>query len=122
MTFNNTPPPWAATAFTSVLWSFSGVLNVILYTLTRPKLLPSRETQGLMIGSVPEWQKPTASGYRPGGHFRNESQVQVDSWDELSRGPAEMPRMNQVLDIAPLPPLGKAAQFKPSRPISFLAV
>jgi hypothetical protein len=37
--------PWAATVFADVVFASSGYLNVLLFTLTRPRLLPERETK-----------------------------------------------------------------------------
>ncbi|KAI0814885.1 hypothetical protein BC629DRAFT_1588573 [Irpex lacteus] len=37
--------PWAATVFSDVVFASSGYLNVILFTLTRPRLLPSRQSR-----------------------------------------------------------------------------
>ncbi|KAI0348397.1 hypothetical protein BDW22DRAFT_1350595 [Trametopsis cervina] len=37
--------PWAATVFADVLFASSGYLNVMVFTLTRPRLLPDRETK-----------------------------------------------------------------------------
>jgi len=41
---SNSKVPFAATAFSDVLFASSGWLNVFLYSFTRPKLLPRRET------------------------------------------------------------------------------
>jgi hypothetical protein len=43
MAFTNSSVPFPATAFASVAFSSSGIFNVILFALTRPKLLPQRE-------------------------------------------------------------------------------
>jgi hypothetical protein len=42
MAFSGKSVPFEATAFASVLFSSSGLLNVILFTSTRPKLMPTR--------------------------------------------------------------------------------
>ncbi|KAF9270130.1 hypothetical protein L218DRAFT_952323 [Marasmius fiardii PR-910] len=43
MTFAGMQVPFAATAFSSFLFSLSGVFNVCLFAYTRPRLLPQRE-------------------------------------------------------------------------------
>jgi hypothetical protein len=45
--------PFAATAFADALFASSGLLNVILFALTRPKVLPSREVMVLDISASP---------------------------------------------------------------------
>ncbi|KAJ3491057.1 hypothetical protein NLI96_g991 [Meripilus lineatus] len=41
--FSNRCVPWAATVVAGVIFASSGLLNVLLFTTTRPTLLPSRE-------------------------------------------------------------------------------
>lgn len=43
--FNTGNVPWAVTAWADTLLLLSGFFNTILYTLTRPKLLPQRSRQ-----------------------------------------------------------------------------
>ncbi|KIK70868.1 hypothetical protein GYMLUDRAFT_148385 [Collybiopsis luxurians FD-317 M1] len=43
MAFSGANVPFAATAFASIVFSSSGVFNVLLFATTRPKLLPHRE-------------------------------------------------------------------------------
>lgn len=43
MAFSHQNVPFAATAFASILFSSSGLFNVILYRFTRPKLMPHRD-------------------------------------------------------------------------------
>ncbi|KIM75363.1 hypothetical protein PILCRDRAFT_827270 [Piloderma croceum F 1598] len=45
--------PFAATAFADALFASSGLLNVILFALTRPKVLPSREVMVLDTSASP---------------------------------------------------------------------
>jgi hypothetical protein len=46
LAFSGHKIPFAATAFASCLFSLSGLFNVILFRLTRPKLLPTRSQNG----------------------------------------------------------------------------
>jgi hypothetical protein len=71
MTFNDINVPFAATVFAAIAFSSSGVLNVILYTLTRPKLLPRRERAVSLVYNTQGWK--TTSAHR--GHQRNDSQA-----------------------------------------------
>ena len=109
MAFNHHPVPFAATAFASVLFSSSGVLNVILYSVTRPKLIPNRDTTVLMYSSSSDWQKQTLS--------RRPESPQVGYWEELPRVRLETPGISQVIDITP--PRPPARHFRPP-PTSFL--
>ncbi|KIM86585.1 hypothetical protein PILCRDRAFT_815818 [Piloderma croceum F 1598] len=45
--------PFTATAFADILFASSGLLNVILFALTRPKVLPSREVVVLDTSASP---------------------------------------------------------------------
>jgi len=45
--------PFAATAFADTVFASSGLLNVILFALTRPKVLPSREVMVLDTSASP---------------------------------------------------------------------
>jgi len=83
----NSNIPFAATAFSDLLFASSGWLNVTLYSFTRPKLLPSRET---MI------QTPV-SPFRAGpsrtkGNFPGSSTNEDDNWVELPIRPSFSPR------------------------------
>ena len=49
--------PWAATVFADLVFASSGLLNVILFTVTRPNLRPHRdvpERTSLMMTPLPE--------------------------------------------------------------------
>ncbi|KII93802.1 hypothetical protein PLICRDRAFT_171509 [Plicaturopsis crispa FD-325 SS-3] len=54
--------PFAATAFADVLFASSGVLNVILFVLTRPTLLPDRAPDNRLIAP---WRPSLSSIARP---------------------------------------------------------
>lgn len=45
MAFRGDRVPFGATVLADVIFSFSGLFNVILYGITRPSLLPRRESQ-----------------------------------------------------------------------------
>ncbi|KZV75490.1 hypothetical protein PENSPDRAFT_748391 [Peniophora sp. CONT] len=47
--FNHSDIPFAATVVCDMIYMSSGLINVILYALTRPFLLPHRENRGRMV-------------------------------------------------------------------------
>jgi len=61
MAFSGYNVPFAATAFADCLFSSSGFFNVILFKITRPKLIPSAD---LTLNSFPVFQMPTSPGVK----------------------------------------------------------
>jgi len=116
MSFNNDRVPFAATAFASVLFSSSGVLNVILYMATRPKLLPNRRDTAITLNSpTRDWQKQTMGRE----HRRGESQE--DSWEGPPRMGLDIPGKLSLTDIASVEPAARHFRTPPSPPTgSFL--
>ena len=50
MQFTGKQTSWAGTVFSDVIFAFSGFLNVVLFTVTRPNLLPKR-TNSILTSS-----------------------------------------------------------------------
>ena len=53
MSFTGRQIPWAGTVFSDVVFASSGFLNVLLFTATRPNLLPQRSNPLLRTRSMP---------------------------------------------------------------------
>ncbi|KAJ3480634.1 hypothetical protein NLI96_g8203 [Meripilus lineatus] len=50
--FYNHTVPWPATVIADVIFSSSGLLNVLLYTITRPTLIPHREHESFSTNTL----------------------------------------------------------------------
>lgn len=80
-TFSGTNVPFAATAFSSVCFACSGIFNTILFTLTRPGVVPHRgqsaydrrESYVTTISPI----TPTSPVYRPS---RSLDEIDIDTW------------------------------------------
>jgi hypothetical protein len=98
MIFDNNPPAFATTVVASVIFASSGVLNVVLYAITRPRLLRGQDSANLMRSntSAQDWQKTSVRDSR--GHFHYESQAESCS----PRNQFDVPGMVQVLEITRL--------------------
>ncbi|KAF5385417.1 hypothetical protein D9757_005381 [Collybiopsis confluens] len=89
MAFSGTNVPFPATAFASVVFSLSGVFNVILFAMTRPKLLPHREPRArIRPFSFPAGTHPSLR-YTPAN---NPIEATHASWEStLKAVPSELP-------------------------------
>ena len=117
MAFNRIRVPFPATVFASVLFASSGVLNVILYSATRPKLIPHRPPVSMFTNPTSsDWLKSTSSR----SHRRDDSGS--DAWDEESRLRIEV-RSTRTVEIAPPMPAWSSQQGSRNTaraPVSFL--
>jgi hypothetical protein len=112
MTFNGTNVPFGATVFATIAFSSSGVLNVILFTLTRPKLLPSRDHGITTLYGTP-WQKSTGSrGPLPGDS-------QPESWEDRVRAHPDLSGKSQAVDLVPLGSAVRRADSRHLHPLRF---
>lgn len=60
LSFSGANVPFSATAFAGVVFSSSGLFNVVLYAYTRPKLLPSRVDVDLKCSADTEQSKDSS--------------------------------------------------------------
>ncbi|SJL00783.1 uncharacterized protein ARMOST_04097 [Armillaria ostoyae] len=80
-TFSGTNVPFAATAFSSVCFACSGIFNTILFTLTRPGVVPHRgqnahdrrESYATTISPI----SPISPVYRPS---RSLDDIDIETW------------------------------------------
>ena len=82
--------PFAATAFSDTLFASSGLLNVILFALTRPKVLPSREAM-ILDTSASSFRPEHMRGKDPGS-LADFSRDDSRDWVEIPIRASSSPR------------------------------
>ncbi|TFK56974.1 hypothetical protein OE88DRAFT_1730405 [Heliocybe sulcata] len=108
--------PFAATVVADVLFASSGLLNVILFALTRPALLPERDRRsGTFLDSTVLSEVVATSRPFSSTHGRSMSDPRPEDWSDLRRTQS-IPRE----DLKPLP-LGSEI-LPPVAPMSPLTV
>ncbi|KAF9076164.1 hypothetical protein BDP27DRAFT_887179 [Rhodocollybia butyracea] len=100
LAFTGSTVPFAATAFASITFSSSGVCNVILFAVTRPKLLPHREEQ-LTFNQLSSRSGSYSTGYstrystRPGSYSAKHTSETFPLKQTL---PSELPMAHIIQD------------------------
>jgi len=103
MAFSGKSVPFPATAFATVLFSSSGLLNVILFKFTRPTLMPNRDNTISSVNSLPNITSgrhriPTPP--RDQGHLPDD--VETYAWKVESREDSfTSPGMPPTVHISP---------------------
>ncbi|KZT30679.1 hypothetical protein NEOLEDRAFT_1186492 [Neolentinus lepideus HHB14362 ss-1] len=113
--FNSDDVPFVATVVAEVLFASSGLLNVVLFSLTRPALLPARERRSnRFLDTTVLSDVVTSSPPFSPGHGRSVSDPCRDDWSDVRRT-GSLPRE----DLKPLS-LGEA--ISPVTPVEPLTV
>ncbi|KAG1784074.1 hypothetical protein EV702DRAFT_1191079 [Suillus placidus] len=82
--FHTQKVPWGVTAWADTLLLLSGFFNTILYTLTRPKLLPRRRrspSRVVLTSSGSNQQFGRTSRFQNHKHYPFESDVKIEDGD-----------------------------------------
>lgn len=85
--FSSNNVPFAATIVADVLFASSGLLNVILFAITRPALLPSRDRRtgnGYLDTTVLSDVVTASQGFSR-GHGHSMSEPREENWSDTVR-------------------------------------
>ncbi|KZT32415.1 hypothetical protein SISSUDRAFT_1133172 [Sistotremastrum suecicum HHB10207 ss-3] len=92
----NNPPPFPVSAFASVAFASSGIFNVLLFSITRPALIPRRSRQDGQ--STPN--NRTITSPRNSIQWRRRTEECADQWflplNDLSDGAKNGPRLSTI--------------------------
>ncbi|EPQ60547.1 hypothetical protein GLOTRDRAFT_135219 [Gloeophyllum trabeum ATCC 11539] len=107
--------PFAATIVADVLFASSGVLNVVLFAITRPALLPTRERRG--GGSYPDTTVLSEVITTSRGHARSMSEPrdgEEEDWSDTVRRTQSFSHP----DLKPVPLEEGLPHIRPGTPIA----
>ncbi|KAJ7596915.1 hypothetical protein C8J56DRAFT_301113 [Mycena floridula] len=89
ISFSGKSVPFAATTFSSILFSLSGLFNVLLFRLTRPKLLPQKESLDLTARrAVISIQSPRHSQWNGRSPTEDPEDFKMPDWKFVPQSPS----------------------------------